>query len=418
MRRIASKAAKGIATALLFALVAVMLALVVVPRFLDRIYYRGPVSGHFDGERFFNPDGEDTARVPGGSGGRAGFLWRQITGADQRPPWPERVRVTPASPDALLQPFLAPIMYVPATQEDEAETPMMATWVGHATFLVQTPSLNILTDPIWSDTAGPFGIGPTRITEPGINFDDLPPISLVLISHNHYDHLDLATLKRLWQRDRPLIVTSLGNDAILRANGIPARGLDWQEVIVHERPGVSTHSFSKQPARVILNRNHHWGSRWFADRNRALWSSFVVTLPGGNLFFAGDTGPGDMRWPEEAARYGPVRLALIPIGAFRFSPGEMGTGSHISPVGAVEVFQRLGASSGIGMHWGTFRLSYEAYDTPPKMLDALMRCTGTGGRFVTTRIGEPVRIPPYAPPARPRRTLAECAKTPEVLALP
>src|SRR3546814_15568207 len=105
---------------------------------------------------------------------------------------------------------------------------MVATWVGHSTVLVQTAGLNILTDPIWSERASPVSfIGPKRVREPGIRFEDLPKIDLVLVSHNHYDHMDLPTLKRLWERDRPLIVTSLGNDTLLRRAGIGAVARDW-----------------------------------------------------------------------------------------------------------------------------------------------------------------------------------------------
>jgi L-ascorbate metabolism protein UlaG (beta-lactamase superfamily) len=300
---------------------------------------------------------------------------------------------------------------------------MVATWVGHATFLVQTNGLNILTDPIWSETSGPLGIGPRRVAVPGIRFEDLPKIDLVLVSHDHYDHMDLATRKRLWDRDKPVIVTSLGNDKLLRDAGIDQRfattdcnvcpgveGLDWG----HETVLIKD---DKHYAGVIVTRNHHWGSRWFADRNRALWSSFVVRLPGGNLFFAGDTGMGDGQWPREAAAYGPIRLALIPIGAFRFSPGQMAAGSHIGPIDAAEVFDRLAASRGIGMHWGTFRLSYEGYDTPPKMLAAVMHCRGQSG-FDTVAIGKPTEIAPYAKPAAAVRDFHRCLASPAVTALP
>jgi L-ascorbate metabolism protein UlaG (beta-lactamase superfamily) len=373
--RIIRRAITWTGVGLLFAVVALCLAITLVPPFLDRIYYRGVVTDHFDGERFFNPDGDDTVRIPGG-GGRTRFLWRQMTGADGRPEWPSRVAVATARPPAR----------VPGDR-------MVATWVGHATVLVQTAGLNILTDPIWSDRAGPFGFGPSRVTAPGVRFDDLPRIDVVLISHNHYDHMDLATLKRLWARDRPLIVTSLGNDAILKSAGIEARGVDWGGRIA-VRPGVD----------VVVTRNHHWGSRWFRDRNRALWSSFTMTLPGGNLFFAGDTGMGDGAWPREAAALGPVRLALIPIGAFRFSPGEMGTGSHIGPIDAAEVFDRLGAARGIGIHWGTFRLSYEARETPPRLLAEVMTCRGlpAEGLFDTIAVGVPTSIAPAGAVARTR----------------
>ena len=125
---------------------------------------------------------------------------------------------------------------------------MVVTWIGHATVLIQTQGLNILTDPVWSNRAGPFGlIGPTRVTEPGITFDVLPRIDIVLLSHNHYDHLDLATIKRLWQRDRPRIVTSLGNDSIVSQTGATATAIDWG-VSVEVKPGVT----------VVATRAHHW----------------------------------------------------------------------------------------------------------------------------------------------------------------
>lgn len=364
---------KAFGTAILFAAIALCLAVTIVPPFLDRIYYRGPASDHFDGARFFNPDGEDTVRPPTG-GSRGGFVFRWLLGNDDRPAWPLGIAVAQAKPAARV--------------DGDA---MVATWVGHATVLVQTQGLNILTDPIWADVAGPFDrIGPRRVAMPGIRFDDLPKIDLVVVSHNHYDHMDLSTLKRLWERDRPRIVTSLGNDTPIRGAGAEATALDWGGRLTL-KPGID----------VVVTRNHHWGSRWGTDRNRALWSSFTITLPGGNIFFAGDTGAGDMKWPGEAAKLGPVRFAILPIGAFRFEPGQMRTGSHIGPREAVEIFSALGASFGLPVHWGTFRLSYEAYETPPRMLDLFTRCAGYAPDiFRPRRIGLPVTVPPYAAPAR------------------
>ncbi|MBB4155033.1 L-ascorbate metabolism protein UlaG (beta-lactamase superfamily) [Sphingomonas jinjuensis] len=386
---------KFLGRAVLLVLILLALAIALVPRFLDRLYYEGPASDHFDGQRFFNPDGDaDTLRSPtGGRGGRAGFFWRYLSGNDGRPVWPDRVTVAQATPAARVE-----------------GTRMVATWVGHATVLVQTQGLNILTDPIYADRAGPLGFGPKRVAAPGIAFDKLPKIDLVLVSHNHYDHLDLTTLERLWERDRPTIVTSLGNDSVIGQVGAKATALDWRQRLT-VRPGVE----------VAVTRNHHWGSRWFADRNRALWSSFVVRLPsGGNLFFAGDTGFGDGHWPAEAAALGPIRLALIPIGAFRFAPGQMGAGSHIGPLDAVEVYRRLGAAHGLAIHWGTFRLSYEAYDTPPRLLAAAMACTRQTG-FTGVPIGMPQDVPLYrapAPvPAMTREQRLACLDTPAVRAL-
>ena len=366
--------ARRIGTIILWLVVTLCLLITILPRFLDARYYRGPASAHFDGEHFFNPDGDDDAVAPPPSDKqgtpRANFILRYMLGNDGRPGWPDHVTIDPVAP--------------PARVEGDA---MLATWVGHATVLVQTQGLNILTDPVWSRTAGPFGVGPARVAEPGIAFEKLPKIDVILVSHDHYDHMDLATLKLLWDRDRPLIVTSLGNDSVIGQAGVPAKALDWGQRIAI-RPG----------AEVVVTRNHHWGTRWAADRNRTLWSSFVVRLPSGNLFFAGDTGAGDLRWADEAARFGPVRLALVPIGAFRFTAGQMAAGSHIGPIDAAEVYRRLGASTGIGIHWGTFRLSYEGYDTPPRLLAAVTQARGQNG-FGTVPLGVPTAIAPYRAPA-------------------
>lgn len=373
---------KLLVATLLWAAILLCLAVTLVPPFLDRVYYQGPVSAHFDGQRFFNADGSDT-EVPAGRRNR--ILTRRLFGDPDQPAWPERVAVTPARPEARV-----------------SGDRMTVTWVGHATALVQAGGMNILTDPIWSTRAGPFGIGPGRVAAPGIRFEDLPRIDLVLISHNHYDHMDLATLKRLWERDRPTFVTSLGNDTLLHGVGIPARcpscqggtvALDWGGQ-------VRTTGAAGAAARVTVVRTHHWGSRWFVDRNRALWSGFVADTPAGSLFFAGDTGLGDGRWASEAraAAAGPIRLALIPIGAFRFDEGEMGIGSHIGPEGAIRVWRDLGQPFAVPIHWGTFRLSREGYETPPRLLAAMLACAGAdSARFHGQPIGRSIAVPQAAP---------------------
>lgn len=377
MARIFAKGGKILAASV----IALCLGVTLIPPFLDARYYEGPVSGHYDGQHFFNPGGDDTILPPTGKS-RGGFLWRFLSGESGRQPWPDSVPVRPAKPEARVM-----------------GSRMVATWVGHASVLVQTQGVNILTDPVWSDRAGPFGFGPKRVTQPGIAFDDLPKIDIVLVSHNHYDHMDLESIGKLWARDHPLIVTSLGNDTLFAHTGAQAIALDWGEG-VKLRPGV----------RVIVTRNHHWSSRWFSDSRRALWSSFVIQLPGGNIYFAGDTGFGDGQWPQEARRFGPVRLALIPIGAFRFEPGMLRTASHIGPIEAERVFAQLGAGFAIPIHWGTFQLSNEARETPPKMLAAVMRCAGYANpsRFAAHQMGSAVDVPPFQASAMSRGPDPSC----------
>ncbi|HEV2080330.1 MAG TPA: MBL fold metallo-hydrolase [Allosphingosinicella sp.] len=360
MGRLARAAGK----ALLFLAVAICFAPTLVPPFLDRVYYEGPPSGHFDGERFFNPGFAEYRADP------KRFINRWAGG--ERAQWPEGVPVRQTVPPRRVQ-------------GDE----MLVTWIGHATVLVQTQGLNILTDPIWSERASPFSFaGPKRVRAPGVRFEDLPKIDLVLVSHNHYDHMDLPTLKRLWQRDRPKIVTSLGNDAILRDKGIGALALDWNG---SARVGNG--------ASVTVDRNHHWSSRWGSDRNRALWSAFTVRLPGGNIFFAGDTGWGDGRWAREAAARGPYRLAIIPIGAYE--PRDFMKTNHINPEEAVATFEALSPTAALGVHWGTFQLTFEGIDEPRQRLAKLRRERGISeNRFLAAEAGRSFAVPRRQDPRR------------------
>jgi L-ascorbate metabolism protein UlaG (beta-lactamase superfamily) len=386
MKRIA----KFVAKLVLALAILIGLAWIILPPFLDRVYYVGPQSAHFDGTHFFNPDGEDILRSPTGKS-RTSFILRWIIGADDRATWPQTVRVTPSKPKARV--------------EGDA---MVATWIGHASVLIQTQGLNIVTDPLWSERAGPFGIGPKRVAAPGVQFEDLPKIDVVLVSHSHYDHMDLATIKRLWERDHPKIITGLGNDTIINGTGAKSIARDWGGR-VSIKPGID----------IIVTRNHHWGSRWGSDKGRALWSSFVVTLPGGNVFFAGDTGYGDGKWPAEAADYGPIRFAMIPIGAFRFTNGGMEIGSHIGPIKAERVFAGLKASFAIPIHWGTIQLSNEARETPPHMLAEVMKCGGYDpDAFKAVDIGVPLTIPRYLAPIPRLAPSAKCLSAPAITGLP
>jgi L-ascorbate metabolism protein UlaG (beta-lactamase superfamily) len=356
---------RRVGTAILFLVIALCLAPSLVMPFLDRIYYRGPPSDHYDGERFFNPGVKPPpARNPGR------FFSRFAT-ASGRAEWPEHVPVSPTVPPRRV-----------------AGDEMRVTWIGHATVLVQTQGLNILTDPVWSRRTSPFSfVGPSRVRDPGVRFEDLPKIDLVVVSHNHYDHMDLATLRRLWERDRPAIVTSLGNDTILRGAGIPATARDWRQSV---RVG---------PAEVVVDRVHHWSSRWGTDRNRALWSGFTIRLPGGNIFFAGDTGWGDGSWAREAAANGPVRLAILPIGAYE--PRDVMANNHVNPEEAMRIFEILDPAMALGMHWGTVQLTFEPIGDPVRRLAALRRARGIPDRrFIATEVGRTFSVPRSPAPAR------------------
>lgn len=351
---------------ILIALVVILVLVLRIARPLDRIYYKGPVTGHFDGERFHNLGREIVTAETAGA--RPNFILTRLTKMFRPDPaeaWPDHVPVTPTKP--------------PAKVEGQA---MRVTWIGHAAVLVQTQGLNILTDPVWSDRAGPWDrLGPKRVRAPGVRIADLPKIDLILVSHNHYDHMDLATLKTLWQRDRPRIVTPLGNDTILKGHGIEAVTADWGGHVAI-RPGID----------VIVERVHHWGSRWGQDRNRALWSGFTVTLPGGNLFFAGDTGMGDGSWPRDAAKHGPFRLALLPIGAYH--PRPVFGNHHVDPEQSVSIFRTLGAAHALGIHWGTFKLTDETIDAPlVELRAALAKARIAPDRFITTEAGYGYMVP-------------------------
>lgn len=319
----------------------------------QRPYHDGPVSDHFDGRRFFNP------RFPIGKGLLDVVRWRLDAKSAE---WPATVP-------------LAHTARPPARVTEG----LRATFVGHATVLVQLAGLNILTDPIWSERAFmvPWA-GPKRVTPPGIDFADLPPIDVVLVSHNHYDHMDLPTLARLAAVHAPLFVVPVGNEDTLRDAAPDARiaALDWWQSTTLPRA-----------ARVHVVPVYHWSRRGPLDRNKALWGGFVVESPAGNLYVAGDTGAGDGTFfREAAARFGGFRLALLPVGAYE--PRWFMKDQHADPAEAVQIHRWLEARTSLGVHLRTFQLTDEAYEQPEIELAAALRSAKiTGGRFVTVPIG-------------------------------
>ena len=306
--------------------------------------YRGPVSDHFDGRRFYNLD----PTPHGGLGAVLRWQWERLwRGAGG---WPRWIDVPPG----------------PRPPERVAGTALRVTFVGHSTALLQTGSLNVLTDPVWAERASPVAwAGPRRHRPPGLRFADLPRIDVVLLSHNHYDHLDLPTLRRLAREHAPLFVAGLGNGRLLADAGVrPVQEMDWwQETALPGRVGLTC-----VPAR-------HFSGRGLRDRDAALWCGYVLRGPGGPVYFAGDTGFG-CHFGEIVRRLGSPRLALLPIGAY-LPLWFMGP-VHLSPADALRAHGILGARTSVALHFGTFRIADDADGEAVVALEEAQRGQGEG----------------------------------------
>jgi N-acyl-phosphatidylethanolamine-hydrolysing phospholipase D len=240
------------------------------------------------------------------------------------------------------------------------------TWIGHATLLVQLGHVTFLTDPTWSNRPSPVPlIGPGRFVAPGLKIEDLPPIDFVVISHNHYDHLDLPTLRTLAKRDpETVFFVPLGNGDLLRRQGLEqVQELDWGQTAAYQ--GVTVHCLPSQ----------HWSKRSLTDDHKALWSSWAVTSADRRFYFAGDTGYFS-GFKAIGERLGPFDLVAVPIGAYE--PRAMMRESHMNPEEAMTAAQDLGASRAVAMHFGTFDLSDEPLAEPPQRFKTAARDTDLG----------------------------------------
>lgn len=336
--------------------------------------YQGPKSNHFNGSTFKNISNvrarglNDVVRwsVTGNPG-----EWQQLSEQD-----------------------------VETRQPDPPEEGEIAiTFINHATFLIQVNGFKILTDPIWSDRASPFNwIGPNRMRPPGVKFDDLPGIDAVLISHNHYDHLDLPTVRRLKETFDPQFIVPLGVGAFLKQNGISKIvELDWwQQFILGEDLNISS-----VPAQ-------HFSGRGLTDRDKTLWSGYVIENDAGNVYFAGDTGY-DGFFPEIDERFGPIETALIPIGAYR--PRWFMEPIHVDPEQAVQIHLDVQARQSIGIHFGTFPLADDGMTEPLEDLQsAKEKFNIPSGEFTTLKEGQTQIIVPSStaiPIEQLSRTAAE-----------
>jgi L-ascorbate metabolism protein UlaG (beta-lactamase superfamily) len=314
-------------------------------------------SDHCDGRRFFNPG------APAAHGLLQVARWALTR---RKKPWPKWVEDPP-------QPGPPPAV---------AGDDLAATFVNHSTFLLQTQGVAVLTDPIWSERASPFTwAGPKRVRRPGVAFERLPPVGLVLVSHNHYDHLDLPTLLRLQEAFRPQFVTSLGNRRFLTGHGLErVEELDWWQ------------SFRfNADVEVTLTPAQHFSARGLFDRNHTLWGGFLIVSGTRKVFFASDSAyPGHFKDVRE--RSGPLDLALLPFGAYE--PRWFMGASHVNPEEAVRAHLDLGGPLTVGMHFGTFQLTDEPIDEPVQQLrEALLRHGVPEGRFRVPAYGETILVP-------------------------
>jgi L-ascorbate metabolism protein UlaG (beta-lactamase superfamily) len=317
--------------------------------------HQGPVSDHFDGTRFHNrPD------VPHGGFG-AFIKWQRTR---QLGPWTERDAPFGPRPPARV-----------------TGGGMRVTFVNHATVLIQQDGVNVLTDPIWSLRASPVSFaGPRRQRPPGLRFEDLPAIDAVVLSHNHYDHMDLATLRRLEQAHHPRFFCGLGNKALLERAGLGrVTELDWWQSL----PLTAA-------VDLIAVPNQHFSNRGLFDRDRTLWLGYVLRGPAGLAYFAGDTGLGP-HYAEIRRRLGAPRLAVLPIGAYR--PSWFMSPVHQSPAQALEAHAALEAGTSVAIHFGTFPLGDDGQDEPPAALEAARRALASPPRFWVLDFGEGREVP-------------------------
>jgi L-ascorbate metabolism protein UlaG (beta-lactamase superfamily) len=281
---------------------------------------------------------------------------------ERRTAWPARIDEEPRRPPPL----------------DGAVA--VVTFIGHATFLIQTATGNILTDPMYSDRAGPFGLlGPRRVRQPAVRFDDLPPISTVLLSHNHYDHCDRPTLARLAKRFDPTVITPLGNGALVKSTGLrKVEELDWWQ------------DAKTLPLPLTLTPAHHFSARTPFDRNRALWGGFTIDVADRRIYFAGDSAYAPF-FREVRRRLGPIDLALLPIGAYE--PRWFMQSVHMNPAEAVQAHLDLEAAESVAMHFGTFQLTTEGIDEPVRALEqARLAQHVAPPTFKAIGFGESVRV--------------------------
>jgi L-ascorbate metabolism protein UlaG (beta-lactamase superfamily) len=307
-----------------------------------------PISDHYDGRRFFNPG------APRSSRGLLEVLRWRLRG--ERTPWPTSLSGDPAYPP--------PPDIVPAGS-------VAITFINHASFFIRFPSAAVLTDPIFSERCSPLSwAGPKRVRPPGIALPDLPRPDIVVLSHNHYDHMDLPSLREIQRRHAPSFVTTLGNASPLRRLGINATELDWWQDI------------SLCSLRITATPARHFSARTPFDRNRTLWAGFMIQTGASDVLFAGDSAMGP-HWHDIRERLSPPAIAMLPVGAYE--PRWFMAGAHMNPAEAVQAHHDLGAHRSVGMHFGTFQLTDEPIEAPLQALSEARKVAGLAEEHFSTQ---------------------------------
>src|SRR5947209_10992523 len=308
-------------------------------------------SDHFDGRRFFNPEG------PQARGLLDVLRWKLTSRAA---PWPKFVSDVEPS--------------VPPRAAGSAE--VRVTLVNHSTVLLQAVGSNILSDPIWSERASPFSfIGPRRHRAPGVEWPSMPRLHAILLTHNHYDHLDMPTLRRIMDEHQPMLIAPLrlirGLPAGIRRN---CSELDWwQACDIPTKTGQ---------VRITSVPALHFSGRGLTDRNATLWCGYIVETPSGPVYFAGDTAFGS-HFSMIRERFGPPVVALLPIGAYE--PRWFMSAVHMRPEEAMQAHRILGAHKSVAIHHGTFQLADESIDAPEQELAACREGANQAGDFTVLR---------------------------------
>lgn len=326
----------------------------------SNFYYKGPKSDHYNGVNFFNPEGVEPRTLAE----VAKWQWQ-----GDKAKWPQEYPspFDKAKPDARVE-----------------GNDIKITMIGHATLLVQVAGLNFITDPVFVERASPVQFaGPKRVNPPGVRFEDLPPIDYVLLSHNHYDHLDLESLDRLVKEHDAEIICPLGNDVIVADKNSNAKFItgDWGDV-----------AELNNDCRVHFEPAHHWSARGVKDRRMALWAAFVLETPQGKIYHVGDTGFHDgINYKALAEKHGEMRASILPIGAYE--PRWFMKGQHQNPDEAVQGHLLCKSQVTIAHHWGTFQLTNEAIEAPLEALAAAKNKHGLADEaFVVLRPGEAANL--------------------------